>query len=212
MIPPLVWLGLGTAAIVTAVAVVASNSADEKPVHVVDAIGWVVADPHVLALAAGVSDNVYALASMMQSEAGGHSLLQVATGWAARNEAVARGISVFRLLTRAGHKDKATKRFVPHASDGSYAPGNIGPRYAATRRAPEALALENAAAVLAGTVADPTGGARQFDAPKAQDALLGAIHGYNKSASEVADDRLATNDLVMVPGITSTRFWRPKNA
>lgn len=210
---PLLW---GSLALVVSgvglLAVVSRKKPGAAGKHVVGSKGWVEEDPRVLALAAGVSDNVYALASMMVSEAGGDLLLQIAVGHVAVNEARARGTSVFRLLTRAGRRDGVTKQFDPHESNDFYGPQNVGPRYASTKLAPTAAALENAAEVLSGAVPDPTDGARQWDAPGAQDSLLGKAAGYLKSSAEVAASRSKNNELVMVPGITSTRFWRPKNA
>lgn len=190
----------------------ASAEAATSGKHEVTSQGWVTVDPRILSKSAGVSDNTYALASMMQSEAGDSERVQIATGWCARNRADEKGISVFRLLTRAGSYDKASKQFIPHESDGFYGPQNVGPRYATTRKAPTVPTLERAAAILSGEVDDPTEGCTQFDAPGAQDTLLGKIAGYTKSAAQVAEERAKGSELVMLPGISSTRFWRPKDA
>jgi len=180
-------------------------------VHVVGSRGWVEAEPSVLAAKAGVSDSVYALASAMVSEAGGsNDVAMTAVGWALRNHAIDRGESILRVLTRAGRNDKSTRTFIPHDSDGYFAPQNVGPRWASTRKPPTARALEIAAQVLANDVDDPTGGATQFDAPKAQEALLGVAAGYTKTADEVAEARRKTSDEVYVPGVSSIRFWVPR--
>jgi hypothetical protein len=204
-------IGGALATVVLGVAIALDRRAPEDGVrHEVDATGWVSVDPHVLALKAGCSDNVYALASCMQSEGGGNRLLRIAVGWCARNMADRRAISVFKLLTRAGKKDKATGTFGVHPSNGFYGPQNVGPRYASTRLAPSKEAIKDAADVLADDVDDPTNGANQWDAPGVQDSFLNKVAGYSKSAEEVARERTKSSDLVMVPGITSTRFWRPR--
>lgn len=211
MIHPGVMVAGAFAAVVVGLAIVLERrDPGDKVKHEVDGTGWVPADPHVLALRAGVSDNVYALASCMQSEGGGNQLLRIAVGWAARNMANRRGVSVFKLLTRAGKKDKATDAFGAHPSNGFYGPQNVGPRYASTRLAPSSAALEDAAAVLSGEVPDPTNGCTQWDNPGLQDSLVDKLVGYIKTAEDVARDRTKSSDMVMVPGITSTRFWRPR--
>jgi hypothetical protein len=203
--------GAAAAVVIGAALVLNQSSGDDSMNHKVGDLGWVSADPHALAAAAGVSDNVYALASMMQSEGGGNSALRIATGWCARNKAERAGISVFRLLTRAGKNDKTSGSFVAHPSSGMYGPQNVGPRYASTRSPGSSAALEEAAGILAGTIDDPTDGCTQFDAPKVQDSLLGKlVSGYNATAEDVARDRTKSSDLVMLPGISSTRFWRPR--
>ena len=199
-----VLLGLG-AAVLSDVAVSTASGAR----HVVGSSGWVESDPRSLARSKGVSDNVYALASMLVSEAGSNPILQTAVGWCARNQSIRRGESVFKLLTRAGRND-ATGAFQPDASNGFYGPQNVGPRYASTRKEPAQEALDLAADILTGAVADPTDGCTKFDAPGAQDTFLGTVAGYVKSAAQVAEERSKGAELVMVPGISSTRFWRPK--
>ncbi len=179
--------------------------------HVVGPRGWVEAEPRRLASVAGVSDSVYALASAMVSEAGANELAQTAVGWALRNHADDRGESVFRVLTRAGRNDPATRQFVAHESNHFFGPQNVGPRWASTRKAPTARALELAGDILTGAIDDPTGGATQFDAPTAQDTLLGKVEGYVKDAAQVAAERSKGATLVMLPGVDSIRFWVPKS-
>jgi hypothetical protein len=212
MIHPGVWVAGSLLAVGVGIAVAfGRQSGGVTGTHKVGASGWVEVDPEVLAGAAGVSANVYALASMMQSEGGGNQLLRYAVGWAARNSATNAGVSVFKKLTRAGKYDKTAKAFQHHPSSGFYGPQNVGPRYASTRVGPSAQALLDAADVLSGAVDDPTDGATQWDAPGAQDSLLAAgLAGYNQSAEDIARSRTKSSDLVMVPGITSTRFWRPR--
>lgn len=202
--------GAAAAVVIGAALVLNQSSGDDSMNHKVGDLGWVSADPHALASAAGVSDNVYALASCMQSEGGNDSHLRIAVGWCARNQADRVGTSLFRLLTRAGKKDKTSGDFVGHPSSGMYGPQNVGPRYASTRYPGSAAALEEAAGILAGAIDDPTDGCTQFDAPSVQDSLLGKLAGYNSSAEDVARARTKSSDLVMLPGISSTRFWRPR--
>lgn len=178
--------------------------------HVVGSRGFVEADPHGLAQLAGVSDNVYALASAMVSEAGGKAAAQAAVGWALRNHADERGESIFRVLTRAGRNDRDTRKFEAHEGNGFYGPQNVGPRWASTRKAPTPEALALAADILSGAVSDPTGGATQFDAPSAQDSLLGKVEGYVKDAQQVAEERSKGAVMVMLPGVDGIRFWVPK--
>lgn len=200
-----VLLVLGTAVLADVTSPAVSGAG-----HVLGSGGWVEAEPRALARGKGVSDNTYALASMMVSEAGSNEPLQLAVGWCARNQAQRRGESVFRLLTRAGRND-ASGSFQPAESNGYYGPQNVGPRYASTRKEPTDGALSLADAILSDSIDDPTGGCTKFDAPSAQDSFLGKVEGYVKSAAEVYEERSKGAEIVMVPGISSTRFWRPKD-
>jgi hypothetical protein len=210
---PALWTiaSLGLFAVMAAVVGTSGGVASAAIAHVIGAKGWVEADPRDLARKAGVSSDVYALASMMVSEAGTSSTaLMAAVGWCAVNMADQQNISLLRLLTRAGRNDGEGK-FQPHASDGFFGPQNIGPRYAATRKAPTKSALDLADQVISGEIDDLTGGCTRFDAPKVQDALVAAgTKGYEKSAADIAAERSKGAEMVWLPGITSTRFWRPK--
>jgi hypothetical protein len=212
MIHPGVYLVGVAAAIMIGVAVVLNNSDPTKAKHEIGMMGWVEADPFALSSDAGVSLEVYALASMMQSEGGGNQQLRQAVGWAAKNMAALRGISISKLLLRAGKYDKTEQAFSPHPSNGFFGPQNVGPRYASTRLAPSPTAISDAEAVIGEEVPDMTQGSVQFDAPGAQDSLLGKLAGYNKTSADIAADRTKSRIEVQVPGITSTRFWRPKDA
>ena len=156
------------------------------------------ADPHELASAAGVGIDVYALARMTASEAGGE-LAKTACAWAAMNMARSRKVTISALLLKG-----------KGIGDGVFSRQNLG-KYASTQANPKALDLTVAARVFNRQVADPTGGATQFDAPSAQDKLLASgTKGYTKTADQVAAERLRGSELVMVPGLTTVRFWRPK--
>jgi hypothetical protein len=215
---PLVIIGiLGALALVGGV-VVSSSSVDTskftKPSgHKVGAVGWVETDPRELADSAGAPLDTYALASMIRSEAGGSTVTQLACGWTAKNKAEARGISIFELLIIAGRNEPGTNRLNRHPSYGFFASQNVGPRYAATDEAPTVDDLKLAQQIIDEEIPDPTGGCTQFDAPKAQRKLLAAATpGYEKTPEELAEERSKNATLVKVPGVTSTRFWRPKNA
>jgi hypothetical protein len=163
-----------------------------------NANGLVEAEPFRLAEARGCTLDQYALARMMVSEAGSKAS-RIAVGWAACNYAAARGESISTALLRG----KGT-------SDGKFGAQNLG-KYASTKAVPTDEAISDAKTILAQTIPDPTKGCRQWDAPAAQNAALKAkVAGYTKTADEVAASRSKTNDLVMVPGITNIRFWRPK--
>lgn len=164
-----------------------------------DVNGLVQAEPFRLAEQRGVSLDVYALGRMMMSEAGTKTS-RIAVGWAAVNHATAIGDSISALLLRG----KGT-------SQGKFGGQNTGGKYASTREVPSDAVLADAKAILAHSIPDPTKGARQWDAPAAQNALVKkGVRGYTKTADDVAAARSKTNDLVMVPGIPNIRFWRPK--
>jgi hypothetical protein len=156
--------------------------------------GVVPVAPAKLAADAGVSLEIYSLGRMIASEAGGEGAAAwTAVGWAAVNEASALGKSVFGTLTTS----KAGK---PGA--GMFGRQNLG-RYAATGLPPRRGHLELAAQILAGTTPDPTGGARRWISPKAQDALAAkGAKGYRKTAAEVDAARRADGwTPVLVAGI-----------
>jgi hypothetical protein len=212
---PALWTIFGLGAFFVAAAFIATAGAPvaAATAHVVGKCGWVETDPRALANGAGVTLDVYSLASMMVSEAGTkNETAMIAVGHAAKNMAESQSISIFKLLTRAGRNKPGTHTLDRHESYGFFASQNVGPRYAATDERPTKRALELAAQVLDDEVPDPTDGCTRFDAPKAQDKWLGVIPGYEKSSEEIAEERSQHADLVKVPGITSTRFWRPKDA
>lgn len=165
-----------------------------------NAAGYVEADPSSIAAAHGVSLNVEALARMMVSEVGSKEAAQIAVGWAARNMASKRGESISKLLLRS-----------KGVADGHFGWQKTGGRYASTRLPSTPASRALATKVLAGSIKDPTGGAVQFDAPEAQDKLVASGEaGYNKTAAEVAASRAADGKVaVMVPGVSTVRFWVP---
>jgi len=207
------WLlGLGSVAALGALAISRRSSDSlarrvlgppvEIRLHVVNARGVVEADPAGLAFAAGVSLPVYALASCMQSEEKTDKG-RLAVGLAAFNMAKRDPSKIPRLLLRSKRKD----------GDGHF--GTQAGRYADTRHPPTSRTLQLAAAVVEGRVEDVTKGAVQWDAPKLQDAnhllFLRDPEKYPEhrfSAADIAAQRAAAGrKMVMVPGVTETRFW-----
>lgn len=196
-----VFFSLGAAALLVMAGGKAVTAADEKA----DAGGVVRADPEAIARAHGVSLDVEALARLAVSEAGAGEKAQIAVMWATRNMAKRRGESVAALLLRG-----RTKTGNASSSDGRFGRQNTG-KYASTGSPSTAVSRERASRVMSGKVLDPTGGATQYDAPGAQGALVAAgAAGYSQSADQVAATRLRDSDLVMVPGVSSIRFWVPK--
>ena len=160
--------------------------------------GVVPGDPEQLARATGLTLEEYALARLMQSEESSEPA-RVAVGWATRNAASRQGVSIAELLLRGNAMSKG--KF------GAQATG----KWAATSKPPTAATMILARKVLAKQVPDPTGGATQWDAPKAQAVLNKKDPKKYKTPEEIAAIRQAAgSEMVMVPGVTSTRFWRPK--
>ena len=192
------WLlGAGSLVVVGAVVLgrkVAMGPSENEKANV---NGLVEAEPFRLAEQRGVTLDVYALGRMMQSEAGAKAA-RIAVGWAAVNHAIAKGESISTVLLRG----KGT-------SEGKFGAQNLG-KYASTRAVPDDSVLSDAEAILKHKIDDPTKGARQWDAPAAQDKMVGKVAGYTKTSADVAAERSKTNDLVMVPGVSNIRFWRPK--
>lgn len=166
--------------------------------------GVCLTDPSEIARAHGVTLDCEALARMMVSETPGR-LARLAVGSAALNMARRRGESVAALLLRGRNKNGS-----PSISDGRFGAQNTG-KYASTRTPSTPEARADARDLLAGKIADPTGGATQWDAPSTQDAQVAAgAPGYTKTAAQVAAERSKSSELVMVPGVSHTRFWKPK--
>lgn len=165
------------------------GSEDETPVG---------GSPPALAAAAGVDIQTYCLARATASEAGGLSrTAQQAVACAIVNFAQSEGLSVADLVL-------GTAR--------AFGRQGSGGRRVASTRAPAALQLEIAAAVMAGEVGDPTGGATQFDSPSGQRRLIAQGDPLSrKTPDEIAALRAAAGyELVTVPGVDpdTLRFWR----
>jgi hypothetical protein len=157
------------------------------------------ANPRGLAKAAGLALGPYALARLGTSEAGNlPPEAQLAVMWTAKNRAAALGISVHGLLL---HASAAGKGYFGKQSQ----PG----RYASTSQDSTAVSRALAPAVAAGSVADPTGGAEQWDSPRSFSDWTGTS---SDKANAVAAARIAAGNVkVILPGIPESqiRFWRP---
>jgi hypothetical protein len=160
----------------------------------------VVEEPASLAVAASarlgktIGLNTFVLATLIASEAGrGHPLAKAAIGWATKNQAAKKGQTIFKLVAPNGKL------------------GSQQGRYAASKTPPTAQDVEIASAVLEGRIKDPTGGALQWDSPRAQKTLKARGEpGYGKGPEEVAMSRQAEGRrLVTWPGIDPNylRLW-----
>lgn len=147
------------------------------------------------ALGRDVQPHTIMLAAMIASEAGGmHDLAKVGVAHAALNMVKRSGRSLHAHLTP---DDRVGSQFG---------------RYASTRIMPSASEIEIAEGVLNSRYRDPTGGAIQFDSPKAQQ------QGYNEGwAGYGSPDRLTKKRMdaglepIALRGIPESqiRFWRP---
>lgn len=156
------------------------------------------ADPLQLATAAGLDLPTYALARMVESEAGGLP------------EAGKLGVA-FAALTYAGTHNRGIADQLLRSSgagNGFFGRQDQG-RYATTARDPSAAAIDVATKAIRGDVADPTDGADQWDSP----------WSYKDSPTETAAEkaervaaarRAAGKELVTVEGVPERklRFWR----
>lgn len=148
--------------------------------------------PRVQVIGEFTDSDVEALARMLASEHPREAdFVQVALAWTAKNMADRRGLTVFKLL----------------APDGKF--GSQSGRYASTVNPANDRFRAIARSVLDGSVADPTPGAIQFDAPDTQDWLY--EHGKVRlDAAGVAASRTSEGRrLFELPGISpdTLRFW-----
>lgn len=162
------------------------------------ATGIIATAPSELAKADGVSVEVESLARTMQSEDSGRAA-RIGIGWATKNMAKKKGQSITQLVTYSKNP----------AVNGKYSDQKVsGGKYCASHKSPSRETLDIAAAIIAGTIKDPTGGAIQWDAPKTQDALHKKDPAKFKPASEIANARIkAGRRPVQLDGVTTTRFW-----
>jgi hypothetical protein len=157
----------------------------------VTGIGIVDETPEELASAQGVSVEVESLARVGQSEETGDG--SIACMWATKNQANRRGMSITALVTLDHDDDGNDNKYAGHYS--RYHHG----RYCSTFKEPSGEMLTAAAAVISGSIPDPTGGAIHWDAPH------GLLSDHN-----VADRRMKDGlKEFWVDGVTKTRFWRP---
>lgn len=158
------------------------------------------APPESLAAGLGVEPNRYAMARAIVSEAGTLPLAaQIGVGWAIRNMAAHRGVSVLRLITRCGVKDSSGTWQPIDGCDGFF--GRQSHRYCSSAQDADDNALSIADQVTSSDVDDPTGGARQWDSPNTFAAL--------GEADDTAKREAAGLRAVAVPGVSinSLRFW-----
>jgi hypothetical protein len=160
------------------------------------------ADVQALADRAHVGVNVYALARVSASEAGGCSrAAKTAVCWVVRNEATRRKVS--------------TLDVVLGSASGFGKQGTGGRGFVASSRDPGAVDYDVADQVDSGAVSDPTGGALHFDSPGAYKDQLDADGAIVRTADErieaFASARQAEGfDLMLVDGVPAKtfRFWR----
>lgn len=172
------------------------------------ATGVVEADPQSLANEAGVNLDIFALAAMLSSEHGNDpQVYKEAIAHAALNEAKARGKSISSLLLQAVNP-KHSGKFGSQADIEGGAPFKSD-RYASTAQVPYDDDIGIALFAWEGYTVDPTEGARQFDSPKAQDALY-AKGKYSLNAELLGAKRIKEGKREVNPeGIDPRRlrFW-----
>lgn len=199
-VTPQQWAGLAAAAALAGGIGLAIWFANRKAKAATAAAA---ADPAAAALEAGVTRRVYALGRVIASEAGSRpELEQIAVAWVVVNEAD----------RRYGKKDGVpdVERLIL-APDGAFGAQNVG-KFVSSRLEGKDSHRALAKQILSGAMPDPTGGATQFDSPRAQRALVArGTSGYTKTPEQVADARRSEGKaLVIVPGIDpdQLRFWR----
>lgn len=154
--------------------------------------------PMGLALASGHSLAAYCLARAIASEAGGSNYrAQLAVGWTIQNYA-------------DRHFGGDVVRAVLGSADGFGSQGSGGRGYVSTKRAPLQSQLELAENIIAERVADPTGGATNFDSPREQ------LREYNagqvtRTPEQVASDRVRSGLVAYDVDVAGAdfRFWGP---
>jgi len=171
-----------------------------------DGNGVVQADPQSLANACNLDLRTYALARMLASENPRDTdLVRIAVAWVCCNEAARENTTPEQLLLRSTRPDRNGKF-------GSQLGG-----YASTTNDPVPQDVQIAQRVLApptadNYAADPTGGAVQFDSPRAQRAALArGAPGYVSTPEQVAAERQSEGKVqVTLPGVDPDymRFWR----
>lgn len=159
--------------------------------------------PDALAAEAGTDVDSYALARMISSEHGRDpNVYKAAIAHVAVNYATHVGRSISSLLLRANHPQHTGWFGTQKDIDTTSANFGESDRYASTAVDPYAGDLEIAQAVMAGTIADATGGAIQFDAPPA--------FKTPEAAARTAAKRIAEGRIQVYPdGIDPDRlrFW-----
>jgi hypothetical protein len=161
------------------------------------ASGVIKTKPEDVARDDGVPVEIESLARAMESEESGNAA-RTAVGWAIKNKAKKSNKTITRLVTASKNKE----------IDGFYGQQDKGPKYCSTYKSPSGSTLQLAQAVYSGSVPDPTRGATQWDAPRAQDAL----HAKNPTKWKSSEDIKAKREgegkrMVIIDGVPNTRFW-----
>jgi hypothetical protein len=149
------------------------------------------ADVAALADAAGYSPAVYALARVGASEAGGQKkIAKVAVMYVVMNEADRRGSDVVSVIL---------------GSASGFGPQGTGGRgFVSSSHDPQTIDLLTAQGVVDGSIDDPTGGAVNFDSPRAYaDPARADVFEANRTKEG--------KELVVLEGVPAStfRFWRP---
>lgn len=159
--------------------------------------GVIKTKPEDVAREDGVPVEVESLARAMESEESG-TAARTAVGWAIKNMAKKSGKTITRLVTASKNKDV----------DGFYSQQDKGPKYCSTYKSPSGATKQLAQAVHSGAIPDPTHGATQWDAPRAQDALHAKNPTKWKSSEDIKAKRQGEGKrMVMIDGVPNTRFW-----
>jgi hypothetical protein len=153
--------------------------------------------PEIIAKADGVPVEVESLARAMYSEESAKQA-RIAIGWAIKNYAKKQGKSITSVVTAS----KGT-------ANGKYSKQDVkGGKYCTTFKSPDRATLQLASEIISGSIRDPTNGAIQWDAPKAQAALHAKDPVKFKSPETIAANRQREGRrLVMVADVPNTRFW-----
>lgn len=158
------------------------------------------ADPAVLAEAAGLDLDTYALARMIMSEAGGlPEQAKLGVGFAALTYASDHNRTITAQLLRA---DGAANGYFGRQDQG---------RYASTSQDPNPAAVAAAQLVTGGATEDPTGGADQWDSPWSYKDNPNTGETAAEKAARVAQSRLDAGKQMVVIGSVperKLRFWR----
>lgn len=160
------------------------------------------ADVQALADRDGVSADVYALARVAASEAGGQKrVAKAGVCWVVMNEAARRGASPLVVVLGAASS-------FGHQGDG-------GRGFVASVRDPQTVDLEVAGGVYNRSIADPTDGAVNFDSPHAYRDQVGDDGEVVLTAAERVEAFAANRakegkELVTLEGVPEAtfRFWR----
>ena len=160
------------------------------------------ADVQALADRDGVDPDVYALARVAASEAGGQKrIAKAAVCWVVMNEAARRGASPLLVVLGSG------------TAFGGQGTGGRG--FVSSSHDPQTVDLEVAGGVWNRSIADPTDGALNFDSPHAYRDKIGDDGEVVQTATERVDAFAANRanegkELVTLEGVPEStfRFWR----